>query len=203
MSYASDSVTVFNVSDGKDQFSVVLSNESHVFTGGKTSVKDTQETTCKVTAFVGSEQKDVQVLEIDSKAVSTSYQDTLTTGLQSKVNTTAKASEVTISFKALDTMQTGSGLVSIKCKIPDANNTIIVKQFSFAIAFQGSDGHSPTITAETSAGVTTIKIDGKESATIKDGQNGSSLVNKGNWTANTAYDVNNDVYYPTSKTSYA
>ena len=66
----------------------------------------------------------------------------------------------------------------------------------------GTDGTTPTVSASTSDGKTTITINGTVAATINDGKNGTSLVNRGNWTASTKYNVLDCVYVAANKTSY-
>ena len=66
----------------------------------------------------------------------------------------------------------------------------------------GKDGTTPTVTATKSNGKTTITINGTAAATINDGTNGASLVNKGNWAASTKYNVLDCVYVAANKTSY-
>ena len=66
----------------------------------------------------------------------------------------------------------------------------------------GTNGTTPTVTATKSNGKTTIIINGTAAATINDGTNGASLVNKGNWAASTKYNVLDCVYVAANKTSY-
>ena len=74
------------------------------------------------------------------------------------------------------------------------------------IVWSPIEGFSPVISTVQYDGKTIIKIKNKngeeEEFSIKDGANGISLTNRGNWDSNSYYSENDYVYYEGTKTSY-
>lgn len=130
---ASDQVTLADLTDG---VSVVLTSEAVAFPGS-TSAALAGSTTTKVLAFLGTEQVAASVVlaEITKPAGIT-------------IATDSHATEPTLTI-SIATSVTAGGEVVIPVHVGDL---IIVKRFSFSIAFKGSTG-----TAGTSATLTGLK----------------------------------------------
>lgn len=134
---ASSQTDLIDLTDG---YSVILSNESHVFNGDTDSVDNTQSTTTTVMALRGSEQVPATVGAI-----------TGTTGITGVSDGKSPAPVITIT--ATSALKT-AGTLTIPVQIGDIT---INKQFSYSIAFKGaagSDGKNGTSVTVSSTSTT-------------------------------------------------
>lgn len=125
---ASNQITLIDLTDG---YSVILTNESHTFLGTTNSVNGTQTTTCMIQAMCGSEIVPCSVGNI-----------TAPTGLS--IVSDNKTPNPTLTITATSALK-NSGTIVIPVRIGEIT---ISKNFSYAIAFagtNGSDGTSVTI----------------------------------------------------------
>ncbi|WP_262315365.1 hypothetical protein [Lacticaseibacillus parakribbianus] len=117
---ASSQTDLIDLTDG---YSVILSNESHVFTGDTDSVSSTQTVTTTVMALCGSEQVAASVGTITGATGITAVSD-------------GKTPAPTITITATSACVT-AGTLTIPVMIGDIT---INKQFSYSIAFKGTNG---------------------------------------------------------------
>lgn len=144
---ASNQVTLIDLTDA---YAVSLSNDSHTFQGTTNSVNGTQTITSKVTAMCGSEKVSCSVGTI-----------TAPNGLS--IVSDGKTPEPTLTITATSALTT-AGTVDIPVKIGD--DITIVKTFSYAIAFKGSNGANGTSVTVTSTSVTyQVSASGTETPT--------------------------------------
>lgn len=134
---ASSQTDLIDLTDG---YSVILSNESHVFNGDTDSVDNTQSTTTTVMALCGSEQVPATVGTITGATGITGVSD-------------GKTPAPVITITATSALKT-AGTLTIPVKIGDIT---INKQFSYSIAFKGvagSDGKNGTSVTVSSTSTT-------------------------------------------------
>ena len=130
---SADQITIVDITDA---YSVILTNESHIFAGTTTAAKD-GTTTTKITAMCGASvvNATVNVSEI-----------TAPTGVSVVSDGDTTSPTLTIS---VTTSVTSGGIVKIPVHI---GGITITKEFSFGIAFTGSAGtilwENPDPTAE-------------------------------------------------------
>lgn len=117
---ASSQTDLIDLTDG---YSVILSNESHVFNGDTDSVDNTQSTTTTVMALCGSEQVPATVGAITGATGITGVSD-------------GKTPAPVITITATSALKT-AGTLTIPVQIGDIT---IDKQFSYSIAFKGQTG---------------------------------------------------------------
>lgn len=117
---ASSQTDLIDLTDG---YSVILSNESHVFNGDTDSVDNTQSTTTTVMALCGSEQVPATVGAIAGATGITGVSD-------------GKTPAPVITITATSALKT-AGTLTIPVHIGDIT---INKQFSYSIAFKGAAG---------------------------------------------------------------
>lgn len=117
---ASSQTDLIDLTDG---YSVILSNESHVFNGGVNSVGSTQTITTTVMALCGSEQVSATVGKITGATGITAVSD-------------GKTPAPVITITATTALNT-AGTLTIPVQIGDIT---IDKQFSYSIAFKGQAG---------------------------------------------------------------
>lgn len=117
---ASSQTDLIDLTDG---YSVILSNESHVFNGDTDSVDNTQSTTTTVMALCGSEQVPATVGAITGATGITGVSD-------------GKTPAPVITITATSALKT-AGTLTIPVQIGDIT---INKQFSYSIAFKGAAG---------------------------------------------------------------
>ena len=132
---SSNQITLVDLTDG---YSVIFSNESHVFLGDTTGVSGTQKVTCTVQALQGDEQVTCSVPAI--------------TGLPTPLTIVSdgKTPSPTLTITATSALKT-SGTVMIPVSIGEIS---ISKSFSYSIALKGTTG-----TAGTSVTVTSTKVE--------------------------------------------
>jgi hypothetical protein len=134
---ASSQTDLIDLTDG---YSVILSNESHVFNGDTDSVDNTQSTTTTVMALCGSEQVPATVGAITGATGITGVSD-------------GKTPAPVITITATSALKT-AGTLTIPVQIGDIT---INKQFSYSIAFKGaagSDGNNGTSVTVSSTATT-------------------------------------------------
>jgi hypothetical protein len=118
---ASSQTDLIDLTDG---YSVILSNESHVFTGDTDSVASTQTVTTTVMALCGSEQVSASVGTITGATGITAVSD-------------GKTPAPVITITATSALK-NAGTLTIPVQIGDIT---INKQFSYSIAFKGVAGN--------------------------------------------------------------
>lgn len=118
---ASNQITILDITDG---YAVILSTDSHTFTGTTTGVQGTQTITSLVQAFLGSEQKPCSVAAITG----------LPTGLS--IVSDGKTPAPTLTITATSAL-TRSGTVLIPITVGELT---ITRSFNYAIAFKGTTG---------------------------------------------------------------
>lgn len=118
---ASNQITILDITDG---YAVILSTDSHTFTGTTTGVQGTQTITSLVQAFLGSEQKPCSVAAITG----------LPTGLS--IVSDGKTPAPTLTITATSAL-TQSGTVLIPITVGELT---ITRSFNYAIAFKGTTG---------------------------------------------------------------
>ena len=118
---SSDQLTIVDLTDA---YSVVLTNDSHVFLGDTSSVASTQSTTLSVIAMRGSERINATVGTITKPNGITVTNDGLTPS-------------PTLTITATTAVATG-GDITIPINVGDG--VIIEKKFSYSIAFKGAAG---------------------------------------------------------------
>ena len=110
--------------DLTDAYTIVLTNESHTFIGGTSSVASTQTATTQIFAYQGNDQVPVTV-------------GTITGATGISATSDGKTPAPTVTITATSALTTGGVL-----KLPlTVNGDIqITKEFSYAIAFKGQTG---------------------------------------------------------------
>jgi hypothetical protein len=120
---------------GTDAYTVLLTNESHVFVGGATSAIAGEAST-QVLAYIGASAQPVTIITVNGVAASTNETNTNVAGLTFKCNMLSGNSP-TITFKCTTAFVSPSGTIPIKIKV---GNLEFTKMFTYAIAFKGSTG---------------------------------------------------------------
>lgn len=126
--------------DGVNAYTVLLTNESHVFAGGVDSaLAGTAET--QVLAYLGSTQQKVKILEVNGQSAATIKTNVEgVTGLQFECDTISEADSPKITFTCTTAFKgktNGGGTIPIKLSVGSA---IFTKMFTYSIAFKGSTG---------------------------------------------------------------
>lgn len=117
--------------DLSDAYSVNLSSEAHVFAGTTNSVNGTQSITTKITGLCG---PDTKVVSVDVSTI------TKPTGIS--VTSDNKTPSPTLTITATSAVTT-AGILQIPITFPDDGITLY-KDFSYSIAFKGTDGNGIT-----------------------------------------------------------
>lgn len=125
---------------GSDAYTVLLTNESHVFVGDvSNAVAGSAET--QVLAYIGATQQKVKILEVNGQTAETS--DTAVndvSGLTFKCDTTGESNSPKITFTCTTAFKgktNGGGTIPIKLSIGGVE---ITKMFTYSIAFKGATG---------------------------------------------------------------
>ncbi len=115
--------------DGKDAYTVILSNENHTFVGDDTKVLGTQTTTCDVIAYKGATQQKVTlgtaVLPTGAKGITVSPSNSGTTSAM-------------LTIRVDSTLSPLSGSVSIPVTLEGGEK--FTKTFSYSVALKGDKG---------------------------------------------------------------
>lgn len=128
---------------GADAYTVILTNESHTFSGTTTNaIASSVET--NIIAYKGTEQQSVIVSTVNGVAATTTQTNTGITGLQFKVSSISATTSPIITFYTLTTLTTNSGTIPI---VMTVNGITFTKNFSWSIAFTGSGACSISISA--------------------------------------------------------
>ena len=124
-----------NGNDGKDAYTVILTNESHTFPGTATAAVANSTATCGIVTYKGA----TQVACWTGASSSATTLDTGVTGLTCAIANNNSTS-VTLTFTAASTLTTG-GTVSIPVTVT-ADSKKFTKLFTFSVSFAGDQGYS-------------------------------------------------------------
>ena len=126
-------------SAGADAYTVILTNESHVFAGNVSSAIASSATT-QVMAYKGSTSQSVTIVSVDGKTASTSSTATSIAGLSFACSALSGTSP-TITFTCTTSFVSPSGTIPIVVKV---DGVTITKMFTYGIAFKGATGSQGT-----------------------------------------------------------
>ena len=134
---------------GNDSYTVLLTNESHVFAGDVSNAVDGSATT-QVLAYNGSTAQTVTISSVNGKTAAITDTDTGIDGLKFKCSALSGTSP-TITFTCTTTFISASGSIPIVLSVGGVQFT---KMFTYSIAFKGATGNTgsqgPQGTAATS-----------------------------------------------------
>ena len=120
---------------GNDAYTVILTNESHIFAGNiSNAIAGTAET--QILAYNGSAQQSITIVSVDGKTASTSDANTSIAGLKFKCSALSGTSPK-ITFTCTTDFVSPSGTIPIILSIGGVQFT---KMFTYSIAFKGSVG---------------------------------------------------------------
>lgn len=123
--------------DGSDAYTILLTNESHVFAGDvNNAVVGTTET--QALAYIGAKQQKIKILEVNGQTaaiIDTAVEGV--TGLTFKCDTISEADSPKITFKCTTAFKSANGVIPIKLSVGGVEFT---KMFTYSIAFKGSIG---------------------------------------------------------------
>lgn len=120
---------------GADAYTVLLTNESHVF-AGSTSAAVASSATTQVLAYKGSAQQSVTIVSVNGVTASTASTATGITGLSFQCNALSGTSP-TITFTCTTAFVSPNGTIPIVIKVGSIS---ITKMFTYSIAFKGATG---------------------------------------------------------------
>ena len=120
---------------GADAYTVILTNESHIFAGNISSAIAANATT-QVLAYKGSTAQSVTIVSVDNKTASTSSTATSIAGLSFACSALSGTSP-TITFTCTTSFVSPSGTIPIVLKV---DGVTITKMFTYSIAFKGATG---------------------------------------------------------------
>lgn len=120
---------------GNDSYTVLLTNESHIFAGDVANAVD-GSTTTQVLAYNGSTAQNVTISSVNGKTASIADTDTGIAGLKFKCSTLSGKSP-TITFTCTDDFVSPSGTIPIVLSVGGVSFT---KMFTYSIAFKGATG---------------------------------------------------------------
>lgn len=120
---------------GADAYTVILTNESHIFAGNISSAIAASATT-QVLAYKGSTAQSVTIVSVDNKTASTSSTATSIAGLSFACSALSGTSP-TITFTCTTSFVSPSGTIPIVLKV---DGVTITKMFTYSIAFKGATG---------------------------------------------------------------
>lgn len=115
-----------NGDSGKDAYTVLLTNESHTFAGGKTAAVDGQTATIGVVGYRGTVQRATTVGTITGAP----------TGMTTAISNNSTTS-TTVTVSVTSSMTTKNGTLTIPVTV---DGTVFNLIFSYAIAFTGASG---------------------------------------------------------------
>ena len=120
---------------GADAYTVILTNESHIFAGDvSNAIVGTAET--QVLAYNGSTQQSVTIVSVNGKTATTSDTDTGITGLKFKCSALSSTSPK-ITFTCTTAFVSANGSIPIVLSVGGVQFT---KMFTYSIAFKGTTG---------------------------------------------------------------
>lgn len=120
---------------GSDAYTVILTNESHIFAGNISSAIAASATT-QVLAYKGSASQSVTIVSVDGKTASTSSTATSIAGLSFACSALSGTSP-TITFTCTASFVSPSGTIPIVLMV---DGVTIIKMFTYSIAFKGATG---------------------------------------------------------------
>lgn len=120
---------------GADAYTVLLTNESHVF-AGSTSAAIASSTTTQVLSYKGATSQSATIVSVNGVAASTASTATGIAGLSFQCNALSGTSP-TITFTCTTAFVSPSGTIPIVIKVGSIS---ITKMFTYSIAFKGATG---------------------------------------------------------------
>lgn len=120
---------------GNDAYTVILTNESHVFAGDISNAVAGSATT-QVLAYNGSAQQDVTIISVNGKTAAIVDTDTGLAGLKFKCSALTGKSQ-TITFTCTTAFTSANGSIPIVLSVGGVS---ITKIFTYSIAFKGAAG---------------------------------------------------------------
>lgn len=120
---------------GNDAYTVMLTNESHIF-AGDISNAIAGSTTTQVLAYNGSTTQTVTIVSVNGKTAATTDMDTGIAGLKFKCSTLSGTTP-TITFTCTTAFVNKSGTIPIVLSVGGVSFT---KMFTYSIAFKGTTG---------------------------------------------------------------
>jgi hypothetical protein len=121
---------------GNDAYTVMLTNESHIF-AGDVSNAIAGSTTTQVLAYNGSTAQTVTIVSVNGKTAATADTDTGIAGLKFKCSALSGTSP-TITFTCTTSFVSKSGTIPIVLSVGGVSFT---KMFTYSIAFKGTAGN--------------------------------------------------------------
>lgn len=125
---------------GADAYTVLLTNESHVFPGDVSNATASTATT-QVLAYKGSAAQTVTIVSVNGVTASTGSAATGITGL-SFACSALSGTNPTVTFTSTTDFKTANGTIPIVLTVGGLTFT---KQFSYSISFKGNTGAQGTI----------------------------------------------------------
>lgn len=120
---------------GSDAYTVLLTNESHVFAGDVSNAVASSATT-QVLAYSGSSAQTVTISSVNGKTAATIDTDTGIAGLKFKCSA-LNGTSPTITFTCTTSFVSASGTIPIVLSVGGVQ---ITKMFTYSIAFKGATG---------------------------------------------------------------
>ena len=121
--------------NGNDAYTVILTNESHIFAGDvSNAINGTAET--QVLAYNGATQQSVTIASVNGKTAATADTDTGIAGLKFKCSALSGTSPK-ITFTCTTAFVSNSGVIPIVLSVGGMQFT---KMFTYSIAFKGTTG---------------------------------------------------------------
>jgi hypothetical protein len=120
---------------GNDAYTVLLTNESHVFAGGISTAIASSATT-QVLAYNGATSQSVTIVSVNGVAASTASTATGIAGLSFKCSALSGTAP-TITFTCTTAFVSPNGTIPIVIKVGSIS---ITKMFTYSIAFKGATG---------------------------------------------------------------
>lgn len=125
---------------GADAYTVLLTNESHVF-AGSTSAAISSSATTQVLSYKGAASQSATIVSVNGVAASTTSTATGIAGLSFQCNALSGTSP-TITFTCTTAFVSPNGTIPIVIKV---GNISITKMFTYSIAFKGATGGTGSV----------------------------------------------------------
>lgn len=127
-------------SAGADAYTVLLTNESHVF-AGSTSAAIASSATTQVLAYKGTASQSVTITSVNGIAASTASTSTGIAGLSFSCSVLSGTSP-TITFTCTTSFVSANGIIPI---VINVGGISITKMFTYSIAFKGATGGTGSV----------------------------------------------------------
>ena len=127
-------------SAGADAYTVLLTNESHVF-AGSTSAAIASSATTQVLAYKGTASQSVTITSVNGIAASTASTSTGIAGLSFSCSALSGTSP-TITFNCTTSFVSSNGIIPI---VLNVGGISITKMFTYSIAFKGATGGTGSV----------------------------------------------------------